>query len=87
MNSGQLTGNITMVWEEHYHEKVDEDFVLRFLLSILNIYKAANLGLSNMFSKSVAVLSSKEKNEEVMFYYCNINIPLMKYSGDTGLTP
>ena len=40
-----------------------------------------------MFSKSFAVLSSKEKNEEVMFYYCNINIPLMKYSGDTVLTP
>ena len=52
-----------MIWEEHYHEKVNEDFVLGFLLSILNIYKAANLGLSKIISKGFAVVSSKEKRE------------------------
>ena len=50
-----------MIWEEHYHEKVNEDFVLGFLLSILSIYKDANLDLSKMFSKGFAVSSSKEK--------------------------
>ena len=50
-----------MIYEEHYHEKVHEDFVLGFLLLILNMCKAANLGLSKMFSKGFAVVSSKEK--------------------------
>ena len=50
-----------MIWEEHYHKKVNEDFILEFLLSIWNIYKAVNLGLSKMFSKGFVVVSSEEK--------------------------
>ena len=61
-----------MIWEEHYHEKVNEEFVLGFLLSILNMYKAPNLGLSKMFSKGFAVLFSKEKRG-------GSDVPLLQY--------
>ena len=55
-------------------------------LSILNIYKAANLGLSKMFSKGFAVVSSKEKRGGSDFLLMQFNVLLMRYSGGTGLT-
>ena len=75
-----------MIWEEQYQEKVNEDFILGFLLSILSMNKAANLGLSKMFSKGFAVVSSKEKRGGSDVLLLQFNILLMRYSEDTGLT-
>ena len=74
-----------MIWEEQYQEKVNEDFVLGFLLSILNMNKAANLGLSKMFSEGFAVVSSKEKRGGSDVLLLQFNVLLVRYSGDTGL--
>ena len=75
-----------MIWEEQYQEKVNEDFVLGLLLSILNMNKAAKLGLSKMFSKGFTVVSSKQKRGGSDVVLLQFNVLLMRYSGDTGLT-
>ena len=48
--------------------------------------KAANLGLSKMFSKGFAVVSSKEKRGGSDVLLLQFNVLLVRYSGDTGLT-
>ena len=75
-----------MIWEEQYQEKVNEDFVLGLLLSILNMNKAAKLGLSKMFPKGFTVVSSKQKRGGSDVVLLQFNVLLMRYSGDTGLT-
>ena len=75
-----------MIWEEQYQEKVNEDFILGFLLSVLSMNKAANLGFSKMFSKGFAVVSSKEKRGGSDVLLLQFNVLLMRYSEDTGLT-